>query len=85
MGTAIDAPLFSCVRTGPLDASGVPRVRLHDARHTTGTLLRAANIEPRVIQVILGRNSAAMTEHYSHLADDEAALAMGQFGRYLDA
>lgn len=80
-----DASLDGKAWRAALKGAGAPRVRLHDARHTTGTLLRAAGIEPRLIQVILGHNTAAMTEHYSHIAEDEAALAMGQFGRYLEA
>lgn len=62
-----------------LDGAGLPQVRLHDARHTTGTLLRAAGVEPRVIQVILGHNTAAMTEHYSHLGEHEAEQAVAAF------
>lgn len=68
-----------------LDNAGSPRVRLHDARHTTGTLLRAADVEPRLIQAILGHNTAAMTEHYSHIAPDEAALAMGKFQALIES
>ncbi len=67
-----------------LRAARVPRVRLHDARHTTGTLLRAAGVEPRIIQAILGHNTAAMTERYSHLGANEKALAMDQFVKLIE-
>lgn len=68
-----------------LDAAGVPRVPLHAARHTLGTMLRAAGVDSRVAQVVLGHNSAAMTDHYSHLGDDEATLAMAQLNRLIEA
>jgi len=68
-----------------LKEAGVPRIRVHDARHSTGALLRAAGVEPRIIQVILGHNSAAMTEHYSRLADHEARDAMAAFERHLES
>lgn len=67
-----------------LKAAGVSRVRVHDARHSTGTLLRAAGVEQRIIQVILGHNSAAMTEHYSHLGEAEAHGAMVAFQRHIE-
>lgn len=66
-----------------LKAAGVPKVRVHDGRHTTGTLLRAAGVEPRIIQVILGHNSAAMTEHYSHVGRDEARTSVESYESYM--
>lgn len=67
-----------------LKEAGLPVIRLHDARHTTGTLLRAAGIEPRLIQVILGHNSNAMTEHYSHIAEGESVAAMEKFAMLIE-
>lgn len=44
-----------------LDQAGVPRVRLHDARHTAATRLIQAGVDPRSIQEILGHADVAFT------------------------
>lgn len=66
-----------------LDGAGVRRVRRHDSRHTTATLLRAAGVQERVIQAIIGHTSATMTAHYSHLGPGETREAMLALGRHL--
>ena len=66
-----------------LDGAGVRRVRRHDARHTTATLLREAGVDPRVIQDILGHTSAKMTAHYSHLGKGEGRAGIGKLGALL--
>jgi integrase len=47
--------------------AGVPRIRLHDLRHTHATLLLLANIHPRKVADRLGHASTAMTDRYSHV------------------
>jgi integrase len=44
-----------------LDDAGLPRVRLHDLRHTAGSLLAAQGVTPRVIMEILGHTQVSMT------------------------
>lgn len=48
--------------------AGVPRIRFHDLRHTSATLLLAQGVSPRVIQERLGHAHIAMTlGTYSHV------------------
>lgn len=61
-----------------LQAAGLPKVRLHDLRHTHASLLLARGVHPKVVQERLGHSSITMTlDLYSHLAPgmDEAAAA----------
>jgi len=44
-----------------LRTAGVRPVRLHDARHTAGTLLNATGTDPRTIQAILGHADVLTT------------------------
>jgi integrase len=45
----------------------VPRIRLHDLRHTCATLALQANIHPKVISEMLGHATIAITlDTYSH-------------------
>lgn len=67
-----------------LDGAGVRHIRLHDARHTTATLMRAAGIETRLRQRLLGHSSAPMAEHYAHELDGELGAAMTVFGETFD-
>jgi integrase len=61
--------------------AGVPRIRLHDLRHTHATLLLQANVHPKVVQERLGHSSIKVTiDRYSHVIpnmQDEAAARIG--------
>src|SRR5260370_12645770 len=44
-----------------LNKAGLPRIRLHDLRHTAATLLLARGINPKVVSEMLGHSSIAIT------------------------
>lgn len=47
--------------------TAVPRIRLHDLRHTHATLALAAGIHPKVVSERLGHSTVAFTmDVYSH-------------------
>ncbi len=51
-----------------LVASGkVPRIRFHDLRHTSATLMLANGEHPKIVQERLGHADIAMTMRYSHV------------------
>lgn len=60
--------------------AGLPRMRLHDLRHSCATLLLTKGIHPRVVMELLGHSTIAMTMNvYSHVVPAiarEAADAM---------
>jgi integrase len=87
-----DHGLVFCLPTGvPLDPDGLtqrfnrhvresrlPRIRLHDLRHTHATLGLSANVHPKIMQERLGHATVAFTlDIYSHavptLQQDAAA------------
>jgi integrase len=48
--------------------ANVPRIRFHDLRHTSATLLLAEGIHPKIVQERLGHSDIAMTlNRYSHV------------------
>jgi integrase len=50
-----------------VDAAGLPRIRLHDLRHTHATLALQAGIHPKVVQERLGHATISITlDVYSH-------------------
>jgi site-specific recombinase XerD len=51
-----------------LKQAGVREVRVHDARHTTATLLIAQGVNIRVVQEILGHTRVTTTERYTHVS-----------------
>ncbi|GII77635.1 hypothetical protein Sru01_26170 [Sphaerisporangium rufum] len=51
-----------------LKRAGVRDARLHDARHTAGTLLVEQGVHIRVVQEILGHARVTTTERYTHVA-----------------
>jgi len=47
---------------------GLPRIRLHDLRHTWATLALTAGIHPKVVSERLGHSTIAITlDIYSHV------------------
>ena len=59
-----------------LDAAGVRRVRLHDARHSVATTLLEQGVPARVVADLLGHSQTKITlDTYSHLLPAMAAEA----------
>lgn len=64
--------------------SGLPRIRLHDIRHTWATLALASGVHPRIVQERMGHSTIAVTlGTYSHttpvLHRDAADLVAEKF------
>ena len=66
-------PFWTCTR-----AAGVPKIRLHDLRHTHATLMLKAGVNPKVVSERLGHSSVNITlDTYSHVLpglQEDAAL-----------
>ena len=55
---------------------GLPKIRLHDLRHTHATLPLRAGVHPRVVQERLGHANVSITlDTYSHVDLDMQAIA----------
>jgi len=51
--------------------AGVPRIRVHDLRHTMATLGLTEGLHPKIVQERLGHSSIAMTlDRYSHVSPE---------------
>jgi integrase len=66
-----------------LAEAGVRRVRLHDARHTAGTLLRAQGTDLQDIRDILGHQDTRTTQGYSHAVPELMRDAVNKVGAAL--
>ncbi len=68
-------------RTGDKDAKILPRIRLHDLRHTHATVALAAGEHPKIVSERLGHANIAITlDTYSHVVpglQKEAAARIG--------
>ena len=64
--------------------AGVRRIRLHDARHTAGTLMILSGIDSKVVAEILGHSSDAITRRiYLHVLPGMGAEAGASYTRLL--
>jgi integrase len=68
-----------------LSELGLPRMRLHDLRHSAATLLLGMGVHPKVVQELLGHSHISMTmDTYSHVLPGMQQEAMdkwdSQFG-----
>ena len=53
-----------------LAKANLPKLRLHDLRHTVATLLLHEGVDPKVVQELLGHVSIATTQIYTKLSQD---------------
>jgi len=80
-GTALHPEGLSATFERESRAAGLPRIRLHDLRHTHATLALQAGVHPKVVSERLGHASVSITlDTYSHAipameADAAAAVA----------
>lgn len=66
-GEPIHPDLFSKVFNQLVEKSGLPRIRLHDLRHTYATLALSQGIHPKVVAERLGHSGISMTMNtYTH-------------------
>lgn len=66
-----------------LDDAGVPESRLHDARHTAGTVMTSLGVPIQVVQEILGHSDLRVTRRYVHVASEMARAATDRMGAAL--
>lgn len=68
-----------------VEASGLPRLRLHDVRHTHATLMLQAGVSPKVVSERLGHSNIGVTLNvYSHVLPAMDAEAVERFAAHLD-
>lgn len=68
-----------------LVAAGVPDARLHDARHTAGSLLMSLKVPSRVIADILGHADVKITDQvYLHSDEAQRRAALDSLGATLE-
>lgn len=79
-GKAIDPSRDYKAWQALLKTAGVKRYPLHAARHSAATLLMLQDVQPRVVQGILGHSQISVTMRYQHAVDElkkDAAARMG--------
>ncbi len=74
---------FSNVFKNALKAAGLPHMRFHDLRHTHVTLLREAGVDREYVMQRVGHNTEAMTEHYTHLSDQQQLVVVTEITKLL--
>jgi integrase len=76
-GTPVRPRTFSRTFDQHVADAGLPRIRLHDLRHTHATLALEAGVHPKVVSERLGHATIAITlDTYSHAIpamEEEAA------------
>ncbi len=66
-GSPVHPDRFTQMFDKHVRGSGLPRIRLHDLRHTHASLALAAGIHPKVVSERLGHSTVAFTmDVYSH-------------------
>ena len=67
-----------------LEKAQLPRMRFHDLRHSTATLLLSLGVHPKVVQELLGHSQISVTlDTYSHVLPNLHGEAMEEMNRLL--
>ena len=61
-------------------AARLPRIRLHDARHTALTLLLGQGVPVHVVARFAGHDPSVTLRTYAHVTDDSARAASAALG-----
>jgi len=81
-GTPIEEARLSRTYRADLERAQLPRIRLHDLRHTAATLLIESGVNIKAVQAALGHSTIAVTmDIYAHVTpamQDSVALAMNR-------
>ncbi len=65
-------------------AAGIASIELHEARHTFASLMIAAGVAPKALQVYMGHSSIRITfDRYGHLLPGNEAEAAGLLERFI--
>jgi integrase len=84
-GSFVDPDTFSAAFEQAVRRAAVPRIRLHDLRHTHATLLLLAGVHPKVVSERLGHANIGITlDTYSHVLPTMGRDAADAFGALLD-
>jgi integrase len=85
-GTPIHPKTISYQFSKAARAACLPKIRLHDLRHTHATLALLAGVHPRVVQERLGHANVSITlDTYSHVDLDLQAAAAARVAALLTA
>jgi integrase len=85
-GEPIHPHTFSQAFERLIEKAGLPRIRLHDVRHTHATLGLKAGVPVKVISERLGHESPAFTlKQYAHVIPGMQAEAAAQIAILIDA
>ena len=57
------------------DAAGLPKLRLHDLRHSFASVPATSGESLLIVRSLLGHRNVATTERYAHLSDDPVKSA----------
>ena len=66
-----------------LKAAGVRDARLHDARHTTATMLLILGVPSRAVMDVMGWSNVALTTRYQHITPELTTSIANQIGDLL--
>lgn len=84
-GTPLEPTGISTRFSRRIANTGVPRIRLHDLRHTHATLLLRAGVAPHVVSQRLGHEKVSFTlEVYGHVMPGQQWEAAARFAALVD-
>ena len=80
-GSPLDPDLVTQAFERMAKRSGLPRLRLHDLRHTHASLMLSQGIHPKIVSERLGHSSIGITiDLYSHVLPTVQGEAVSHFG-----
>jgi integrase len=85
LGAAVNPEWFSDEFHRVAASAGVPRIRLHDGRHTINSLMAAAGVPPHIRAAWCGHTEAVNERTYTHARPEDLAVAGAALSRIVGA
>lgn len=85
-GKPLEGGLVSWGLRRALERAELPRIRIHDLRHTVASLLLEDGVHPKIVQELLGHSTVTLTlDTYSHVTPGMHAVVAAQMQKLLDS
>lgn len=81
LGSPVHPEWFSDEFHRVRERAGLPRIRLHDQRHTANSLMAAAGVPDHIRAAWCGHAVAVNTGTYTHARPEDMAVALGALSK----
>jgi hypothetical protein len=85
LGAAVNPEWLSDEFHRLADSAGLPRIRMHDTRHSVNSLMAAAGVPDHIRAAWFGQSPAVNVGTYTHARTEDMPVAAAALGKIMNA